>query len=101
MTRSDEEQEAIARVRTAVNLYDELRLRAIQALNATDGDKQPVSVVSEEHWSLGSLLARTLVRTYEMNAGKPGFLHFERRLGNFLSAHIECDERPPEPLEVR
>ncbi|KIJ31648.1 hypothetical protein M422DRAFT_266678 [Sphaerobolus stellatus SS14] len=78
MTQIEENQEAIARIRTAVDLHDEYLTRAIEEQNRTDGAKK----YEKEH------------------VGQPGFRFFERNLHDFLHHNIPLQERPSEPLQI-
>ncbi|KIJ29756.1 hypothetical protein M422DRAFT_188008, partial [Sphaerobolus stellatus SS14] len=101
MTQIDENQEAIARIRTAVDLHDEYLTRAIEEQNRTDGGECPVPTVSETHWSLGSPLRMIPAKKYEKeHVGQPGFRFFERNLHDFLHHNIPLQERPSEPLQI-
>ncbi|KIJ28811.1 hypothetical protein M422DRAFT_269862 [Sphaerobolus stellatus SS14] len=101
MTRIDENQEAIARIRTAVDIHDKLMDIALQEENITDGDECPKPIISQNHWSLGSPLRTISAKQYELRqVGRPGFRHFEKKLRSFLSDNIDAQERPLEPLEI-
>ncbi|KIJ45000.1 hypothetical protein M422DRAFT_251649 [Sphaerobolus stellatus SS14] len=100
MTRIDENQEAIARIRTAVDIHNKLMKELLQEQNITDGDECPTPVASKDHWSLGSLLSSISARIYELeHAERKGFRRFEKKLLSFLSEHINAGEKPSEPLE--
>lgn len=99
MTRIDETQEALARIRMTVDLHNAALLKANQELDSTA--EEPTMNASERHWSLGSQLNKICASEYELNKrDEPGFRHFERRLRNFIADYIDADECPAEPLEV-
>ncbi|KIJ50224.1 hypothetical protein M422DRAFT_245466 [Sphaerobolus stellatus SS14] len=101
MTRIDENQEAIARIRTAVDIRDKLMEESVQEQNITDGDECPTPITSKDHWSLGSPLSSILAKKYELeHAERKGFRGFGRKSLFFLSEHINADERPSKPLEI-
>ncbi|KIJ49008.1 hypothetical protein M422DRAFT_246784, partial [Sphaerobolus stellatus SS14] len=101
MTRIDENQEAIARIRTAVDIHDKLMDIALQEENITDGDECPEPIISQNHWSLGSPLRTISAKQFELRqVGRPGFGHFEKKLRSFLSDNIDAQEKPLEPLEI-
>ncbi|KIJ52403.1 hypothetical protein M422DRAFT_156634, partial [Sphaerobolus stellatus SS14] len=91
MTRVDENQEAIARIRTAVDIHGKLMKELLQEQNITDGDECPTPVASKDHWSLGSPLSSISKRVSL----------FEKKLLSFLSEHINAGEKPSEPLEIK
>ncbi|KIJ28044.1 hypothetical protein M422DRAFT_270733 [Sphaerobolus stellatus SS14] len=101
MTRIDENQEAIAKIRTAVDIHDKLMEESVQEQNITDGDECPTPITSKDHWSLGSHLNSILAKKYELeHAERKGFRGFGRKLPFFLSEYINADERPSESLEI-
>ncbi|KIJ54948.1 hypothetical protein M422DRAFT_153273 [Sphaerobolus stellatus SS14] len=101
MTQIDENQEAIARIRTSVDIYDKFMNDTLQEQNITDGDECPTLIDSSGHWSLGSPLPLMSVRRYALqHVGTPGFRHFERKLLSFLSAHVDAQVKPLEPLQI-
>ncbi|KAF8585398.1 hypothetical protein K439DRAFT_1615941 [Ramaria rubella] len=55
MVRIDENQEAMARIRTAIDLHDKWLQQASAAENATnDGELPPEPEHSDQHWALGA-----------------------------------------------
>ncbi|KIJ30269.1 hypothetical protein M422DRAFT_268237 [Sphaerobolus stellatus SS14] len=101
MTQIDENQEAIARIRAAVDIHDKLMEEPVQEQNITDGDECPTPITSKDHWSLGSPLSSILANKYLLeHAERKGFRGFGRKLLFFLSEHINADERPSVPLEI-
>ena len=90
MVRTDENGEAIARIRMAVNLHDAELGKKKQLENMTDGSG-PLSTpcLSDEHWSLGSpLQVVSAVQLEKENQDNPAFRHFERNLVHFLKEDV-------------
>ncbi|KIJ47870.1 hypothetical protein M422DRAFT_248461 [Sphaerobolus stellatus SS14] len=70
----DENQEAIAQIRTAVDIHDKLMEESVQEQNITDGDECPTPITSKDHWSLDSPLSSILANKYELeHAERKGF----------------------------
>ncbi|KIJ23362.1 hypothetical protein M422DRAFT_276077 [Sphaerobolus stellatus SS14] len=101
MTQIDENQEAIARIRTAVNTHDQLMAANLQEQDMTNGDGCPTPVVSKNHWALGSPLHSISAKKYALQyVGTLGFRNFEKKLLSFLSEHIDAPENLLEPLHI-
>ncbi|KAJ6577876.1 hypothetical protein B0H19DRAFT_985472 [Mycena capillaripes] len=82
MSRIDETQEAMARIRMNINAYDEA-LRKLQDLDETI-DETPIDPQTSAHWAFGA----------PTNAGSVFFKDFDFRLRLFLS-----DEFPEEHIK--
>jgi len=101
MVRIDENQEAIARIRLSVDLYDAARLAAIQEQNENDGEELPVAVVEGVHWKLGSPLQLITAREWEkQETSRLAFRNFEVRLVCFLQEYLP-EQSFQQPLKAR
>lgn len=104
MARIDENQEAIARIRMAIDNYD----RARRHLDAEedeipDDEELHKSVMDERHWSLGAPEKKTIAKNLEQGFRQPSrfFRHFDRNLRSFLQKHITADcVGKDEPIKV-
>ena len=76
MVRIDENQEAVAQIRTAVNAVDTIFLSSIEEEESSKIDKvKPVA--PQTHWRLGSPQKRTTKMEYQ---DEPAFRGFHKHL---------------------
>jgi len=86
MVRIDENQEAIARIRMSVDIFDSARAAEISQQNDNDGEAPPDTIVEGSHWKLGARLRLTT------EISNLAFRHFEKNFLAFLKEHIPGEE---------
>ncbi|KIJ39542.1 hypothetical protein M422DRAFT_257594 [Sphaerobolus stellatus SS14] len=96
ITRIDENQEAIARIRMFVDIYDTEISRAMSAEDLTDGcEPPPKPVISQGNYALGSPLKRLSIDILENTKGNlRAYRSFGRRLQEFLGNELDEESRP-------
>ncbi|KAF8577619.1 hypothetical protein K439DRAFT_1664150 [Ramaria rubella] len=101
MVRIDENQEAMAHIRMAIDMQDKRHQEAFAVENATDdGEPPPEPVQSEHHWALGARQKKIYARQVEEQNGDAAFRHFDSRLQTFLAETLPEESRPSEHLKI-
>ncbi|KAJ6451401.1 hypothetical protein C8R45DRAFT_1124863 [Mycena sanguinolenta] len=95
MSRIDETQEAMARIRMNINNYD----KAVQKTQDSDDtvDETPVDPQTDAHWAFGAPMPGRLMNSRaleEANSASPFFANLDFRLRQFIS-----DEFPGERIK--
>ncbi|KAJ7077335.1 hypothetical protein C8R44DRAFT_896304 [Mycena epipterygia] len=86
MSRFDETQEAIARIRMAIDNYDKSQREAEE--NDEELDETPVDPQDTAHWAFGAPVPGRLMNSKalaELNRDSPAFENFDFRLREFIS----------------
>ncbi|KAF8142215.1 hypothetical protein K438DRAFT_2114720 [Mycena galopus ATCC 62051] len=86
MTRIDEIQEAVARIRMYINNYDAAQHEPED--NEEDLDETPLDPLDSAHWAFGAPVPGHLVNSRaleEANNHSPTFVNFDFRLREFIS----------------
>ncbi|KIJ30780.1 hypothetical protein M422DRAFT_267613 [Sphaerobolus stellatus SS14] len=96
ITRIDENQEAIARIRMFVDLNDVEISKAMSAEDLTDGcGPPPEPVYSQENYALGSPQTKLSIDVLKnKKANLPAYRFFGRKLQEFLGKELEEESRP-------
>ncbi|KAJ7114378.1 hypothetical protein C8R44DRAFT_630272 [Mycena epipterygia] len=95
MSRIDETQEAIARIRMTIDNYDERQHKLQDSDDSVD--ETPVDPQASAHWAFGAPVPGRLVNSRALegtNAGSALFRNFDFRLRQFIS-----DEFPEEHIK--
>jgi hypothetical protein len=101
MTRIDENQEVIARIRLALNCYLEHGRQQQIDLDHTDGGVVPPPIKSENHWAVGARLRRTSLHDYEeTQRGNPAFRQLAARLVSFFQEVLAEESQLSLPFSV-
>ncbi|KIJ46707.1 hypothetical protein M422DRAFT_249872 [Sphaerobolus stellatus SS14] len=96
ITRIDENQEAIARIRMFVDLHDEELSKAMSAEDLTDGNEPPPRPVrSQDNYAVGSPLIKITIDILEHTKGNlPPYRSFRSKLHEFLESELDEDSCP-------
>ncbi|KIJ51954.1 hypothetical protein M422DRAFT_243526 [Sphaerobolus stellatus SS14] len=96
ITRIDENQEAIMRIRMFVNIYDTEINRFMNAEVLTDGcEPPPKPAISQGNYALGSPLKRLSIDILENTKGNlRAYCSFGRKLQEFLGNKLDEENRP-------
>lgn len=101
MTRTDENQEAIAKIALAIDLYNHAQKAGARKEEENDGGAPPEPVIGGNHWKLGAPLKKISARDWELSQQQnPAFRRFELKLTRFLSEMLSPTEQPSQPLLV-
>ncbi|KAF8587383.1 hypothetical protein K439DRAFT_1548514 [Ramaria rubella] len=103
MVHIDENQEAMARIQTAIDLHDKRLQQASAAENATDdGEPPPEPEHSDQHWALGARRKKVYAhQVQEQKIGIPAFRHFELHFQTFLAETFPEESHPSGDLKAR
>ncbi|KAJ7325814.1 hypothetical protein DFH08DRAFT_916907 [Mycena albidolilacea] len=85
MGRIDETQEAIARIRMNIDIYDQSQH---ESQESEEVDESPVDVQDSAHWAFGAPVSARLMNSRaleELNDSSPAFGNFDFRLREFIS----------------
>ncbi|KAJ7851278.1 hypothetical protein B0H14DRAFT_2355337 [Mycena olivaceomarginata] len=86
MSRFDETQEAIARIRMTIDNYDQSQHEAEE--KDEELDETPVDLQDTAHWAFGAPVPGRLINSRafeELNGDSPAFKNFDFRLREFIS----------------
>jgi len=101
MVRIDENQEAIARIRMAVNSHDKEVQRMNDELDKSDGEQLPPPTRTQAHWAVGSRQRKIELGLYEeQNSDNPAFRRFGSRLLSFFQETLNSDTQLRPPFHV-
>ena len=101
MAQIDENQEAIAGITMAVDLYDASQRSIAREETENDGAESPPAIIEGEHWKLGAPLKRISARDWELlEGGNAAFRCFETRLTAFLAEYLPHEDLPASPIMV-
>lgn len=95
MAKINENQEVVARIRMAINEYDEISRHHIVKDASPDEVPEPAEEMQQRHWKLGTpdLMTTAKIFEKEVSGGRSQSVYrtFEAKLKSFLRENVSPD----------